>query len=123
MEQKFNLHEKLQFLLEDKAESLLNILLQTNTQNREMIGNYCSENYELNNIGDYLLDSDYESSWIEILIGKESMPLVNSLLNSIYKDIHSEIHLELNTNSPNEIFHSSIEIFTTEETITISIEI
>lgn len=123
MEQKFNLYEKIQFLLEDKAENLLNILLQNNTQNREMIGNYCSENHELNNIGDYLLDRDYESSWIEILIGKESMPLVNSLLNSIYKDIHSEIHLELNTNSPNEIFHSSIEILTTEETITISIEI
>lgn len=115
MEQKFNLYEKLQFLLEDKAENLLNILLRNYT-NSEKIGNYCIYNYELNNVGDYLLDGDSESVWIEFYVGEK---LVESTLYNLNCDsdiIYSDINNELYT-------YHSISILTTNETISISIDL
>lgn len=116
MEQKFNLHEKLQFLLEDKAENLLNILLQTNSINHQKIGNYCNENYELNNVGDYLLDMDSDSVWIEFLLDEELMLSALTLLHCDFNEIYSLVKEKLNNEYP-------ISILNTKETISISFDL
>lgn len=116
MEQKFNLQKEIQFLLEDNAENLLNILLQKTETNRQEIGYYCSHNNEFKNIGDYSLDLDSESSWIEFFVGEELIESTIENLNSNWDIIYSDINNELYTYYP-------INILSTNNTITISIEI
>lgn len=115
MEQKFNLYEKLQFLLEDKAEDLLNVLLHTNSINHQKIGNYCAD-YQLNDVGDYLLDMDSESVWIEFLLDEDLMLSALTSLHCDYNEIYLLVKEKLDIDYP-------ISILNTNETISISIDL